>query len=88
MFLLFLNKNDITFHRRIIASFNLVCSKYRLFIRRRLFNKIFIKFYFINALCIITTGRKMTIEHFRGEDETEYITNEPDYSYDSPKFYR
>lgn len=32
-------------------------------------------------------GRKMTIEHFRGEDETEYITNEPDYSYDSPKLY-
>lgn len=30
----------------------------------------------------------MTIEHFRGEDETEYITNEPDYSYDSPKLYR
>lgn len=30
----------------------------------------------------------MTIEHFRGEDETEYITNEHDYSYDSPKLYR
>lgn len=46
------------------------------------------KFYLINASFIITTGRKMMIEHFRGEDKTGFITNEHDYSYDSPKFYR
>lgn len=88
MFLLFLNKNDIIFYRLIIVSFNFVCFKYRFFIRWRLFNKIFIKFYFINVLCIIMIGRKMMIEYFCGEDEIEYIINEFDYSYDLLKLYR
>lgn len=50
--------------------------------------KIFIKFYFINVLCIIMIGRKMMIEYFCGEDEIEYIINEYDYSYDLLKLYR
>ena len=34
------------------------------------------------------TGRKMKIEHYRGEKRIGYITSEDNYNYDSPKIHR